>query len=314
MSGASVTLVTGAAGFAGSHLLDLLVSQGRDVVAWHRPSSPPTAIRGIRWRSVDLLQPAQVDRAVQADRPDRVFHCAGAAHVGQAWDRTVDTLAANVLGTHHLLAALRRSAPDARVLIPSSALVYAPSNDAVSEQHPLRPVSPYGLSKLAQEMVGIGAVGGPRVWIARPFNHYGPRQASSFVSSGFARQIAEIEAGCRPPEIAVGNLAARRDLTDVRDTVRAYTRILENGIQERPYNVCSGNAVPVSRLLDALLSRARVAIRVVVDPSRYRPNDIPIVLGDAQRIETELGWTPMVPVEQTLNDLLDYWRQRTERS
>jgi GDP-4-dehydro-6-deoxy-D-mannose reductase len=305
------TLVTGATGFAGGHLLDLLSSQGTDLVAWHRPNGHPRAdAAGIRWHSVDLLDRSGVRAAIRAITPRRVFHCAGAAHVGQAWDRTADTLAINVRGTHHVVEALREAAPDARLLIPSSALVYAPSIEALTENSPLRPSSPYGLSKLAQEMVGLGNRSGPRVWLARSFNHFGPRQDSSFATSGFARQIAEIEAGLRAPEIAVGNLEPRRDLTDVRDTVRAYVAILEHGIPERPYNVCSGRAPAVRDVLNTLLARTRVAIRIVSDPTRYRPNDSPIVLGDARRIREELGWHAEVPLERTLDDLLDFWRKR----
>ncbi len=305
------TLVTGAAGFAGSHLLDWLAAEAADVVAWHRPNgSRPTPAPGLRWQAVNLLDRESVRAAIEEIRPARVFHCAGAAHVGQSWDQTADTLAVNVMGTQHVVDALRETVPDARVLIPSSALVYAPSPEALSEDHVLRPPNPYGLSKLAQEMVGFGNLPGPRVWIARPFNHFGPRQDPSFVMSGFARQIADIEAGHRKPEIAVGNLEARRDLTDVRDTVRAYALILERGRPERPYNVCSGRALPVGELLETLLARTRTRIRVVTDPSRYRPNDSPIVLGNPGRIRDELGWHPTVPLEQTLDDLLAYWRAR----
>jgi GDP-4-dehydro-6-deoxy-D-mannose reductase len=305
------TLVTGAAGFAGSHLLDLLSARNTDIVAWRRPTSgaPPRAGR-IRWQGIEALDRAAVRAAIDDIKPSRVFHCAGAAHVGQAWDRTADTLAVNVLGTHHLVEALRDLAPEARMLIPSSALVYAPSSHALSEERPLNPAGPYGLSKLAQEMLAFNNTSGPKVWVARPFNHFGPRQDSAFVTAGFARQIADIEAGHRAPEISVGNLSARRDLTDVRDTVRAYDLILEHGRPERPYNVCSERALCIRDLLDMLLARARVPIAIVQDPARYRPNDSAIVLGDASRIKQELGWAPAIPLERTLDDLLAYWRDR----
>lgn len=184
----------------------------------------------------------------------------------------------------------------------------------MDEHRPLRPSSPYGLSKLAQELIGLGSSSSPRVWIARPFNHFGPRQASTFVTSAFARQIAEIEAGGHAPEIAVGNLEPRRDLTDVRDTVRAYTLILDDGQAERPYNVCSGRAVSIQDILDTLLAKARVPIRVVIDRSRYRPSDTPVVLGSAARVRQELGWEPVITLEHTLNDLLEYWRNRATHS
>ena len=309
------TLVTGAAGFAGGHLLDLLMSQGGDLVGWCRPNGrAPAASAGVRWAAVDLLDRDAVRAAIDELRPGRVFHCAGAAHVGQAWDRTTDALAINVLGTHHLVEALRAAAPACRLLIPSSALVYAPSANALREDALVRPSSPYGLSKLAQEMVGLGNPAGPQVWLARPFNHFGPRQDPAFATSGFARQIAEIEAGLKAPEISVGNLTTRRDLTDVRDTVRAYTAILDYGVPERPYNVCSGRALAVRDILDMLLAKARVSIRVVVDPARYRPSDSPIVLGDGRRIHDELGWHATVALEQTLDDLLDFWRAQRPAS
>ena len=146
------------------------------------------------------------------------------------------------------------------------------------------------------------------VSIARAFNHFGPRQDPAFSTSGFARQIAAIEAGLQPPEFRVGNLEAQRDLTDVRDTVRAYPMIAERGRPGRVYNVCSGRAVAIRDVLDMLLARARVPIRVHVDPARFRPNDVPLLLGDPARLREELGWTPLIPLEQTLDDLLGFWR------
>jgi GDP-4-dehydro-6-deoxy-D-mannose reductase len=241
-------------------------------------------------------------------RPSSVYHCAGAAHVGQSWDSSEWTFAINVRGTHHLLTALDRAGDDARVLIPSSALIYATTGEALTEQHPLMPSSPYGLSKLAQEMLGVRTNGRLSVTIARPFNHFGPRQDPHFAASGFARRIVDIEMGRSAPEISVGNLDAQRDLTDVRDTVRAYRLILERGQPARPYNVCSGRAISIRHVLDLLIARARVQVAVRVDPARYRPNDAPLVIGDPSRVREELGWTPEIPIEQTLDDLLAYWR------
>jgi GDP-4-dehydro-6-deoxy-D-mannose reductase len=308
----SEILVTGAAGFAGSHLIDLLARSGARVLGWHRPGgSPPRDGSAARWEAVDLLDPAQVEAAIARARPSAVYHCAGAAHVGRAWDATTPTFAINVLGTHHVLQAIERAGVDARVLVPSSALVYASASDALTEEHPLLPSSPYGLSKLAQEMLGAKTNGTLAVSIARPFNHFGPRQDPQFVASGFARRIADIEQGRWAPEISVGNLEARRDLTDVRDTVRAYQMILERGQPGRPYNICSGRAISIRELLDRLIARARVPVEVKVDPARYRPNDTPLLLGNPARLRDELGWTAEIPIEQTLDDLLEYWRSRT---
>lgn len=308
---AGEVLVTGAAGFAGSHLVDHLVEGGAEVVAWHRPGRPPAReVPRTRWEAVDLLDGDAVDAAVARLRPAAVYHCAGAAHVGRSWDSTEPTFATNVRGTHHLLRALERVGTPARVLVPSSALVYRAADEMLTEAHPLVPNSPYGLSKLAQEMLARRSNGPLGVTIARAFNHLGPRQDPQFAASGFARRIADIERGIWEPEISVGNLGARRDLTDVRDTVRAYRLILERGTPGQPYNVCSGHAMTIRELLDLLLARARVPVSVKVDPSRYRPNDTPLLVGDPSRLRDELGWMPTIPLEQTLDDLLEYWRSR----
>ena len=319
-----VTLVTGAAGFAGSHLLDLLsdsairlkpdptTADPTRLVGWYRPggTTPPTHGSTVTWDAIDLLDRSSVVDALARLRPATVYHCAGAAHVGQAWEQTEATLAINVRGTHHLIDGLSQAGTETRVLIPGSALVYRPASEALTEDHPLAPASPYGVSKLAQELLaGHTAGSGVQISIARAFNHFGPRQDPLFSTSGFARQIASIEAGRQPPEISVGNLDARRDLTDVRDTVRAYRTIAERGEPGRAYNVCSGRALAIREVLDLLVARARVPIRVHVDPARFRPNDVPLLLGDPTRLRDELGWAPIIPVERTLDDILQYWRQ-----
>jgi GDP-4-dehydro-6-deoxy-D-mannose reductase len=302
-------LITGAAGFAGSHLIELVAREAA-VVAWHRPAgrTPPQAQR-VRWQAVDLLDAAAVQQAIDEIRPASVYHCAGAAHVGRSWNATESTFAVNVRGTHHLLQALGQASLTTRVMIPSSAMVYRPSSEPLTEEHPLVPSSPYGLSKLAQEMLGARASNvRVSVTIGRAFNHVGPRQDPSFVASGFARQIAEIEAGLREPEVVVGNLDARRDLMDVRDTVRAYRAILDHGTPGRPYNISTGRAIAIGELLDLICTRAKVAIRIRVDPDRFRPNDVTMLVGDSSRLQRELGWAPAIPLSQTLDDLLEHWR------
>jgi GDP-4-dehydro-6-deoxy-D-mannose reductase len=265
----------------------------------------------MKWEAVDILDRPSVSDAIARLRPAVVYHCAGAAHVGQAWERTERPLAINVRGTHHLIDGLARAGAEARLLVPGSALVYRPAGEALTENHPLVPTSPYGVSKLAQELLGSHtSTAGVQIMIARAFNHFGPRQDPYFVASGFARRIADIEHGRWEPQISVGNLDARRDLTDVRDTVRAYRLILERGLPGRPYNVCSGRAIAIRDLLDQLIARARVPVEVRVDPARYRPNDTPLLLGDPGRLRDELGWTAQIPIEQTLDDLLEYWRTR----
>ncbi len=312
-------LITGAAGFAGGHLLDLLEHDtGSRIVAWRRPGEALPRGRSeqgpISWVTLDLRQRDAVDAAVADARPDFIYHLAGAAHVGEAWKKTAQTLAINALGTHYLLDAVARVGLQPRILIPSSAYVYEASPNAIGEDGTVRPNTPYGLTKVAQEMVGLMAFEehGIPVVISRSFNHVGPRQDPSFSTSSFARQIAMIEMGKAEPVLHVGNLTARRDLTDVRDTVRAYRVMIENGAPGRVYNVCSGVAHAVEDVLKALLGGARVPIEVRVDPARLRPNDTPIVLGDCRRLRDELGWRPQIPFEQTLRDLLDYWRDAAQ--
>jgi GDP-4-dehydro-6-deoxy-D-mannose reductase len=305
-------LVTGAAGFVGGHLLDLLDAGNDPVVAWRRPGEPfpppPTGQR-CHWVEVDVLDGTAVRAAIADIRPRAVYHLAGAAHAGLSWDRATATLQVNVLGTHHLLSALHEAGEDlCRVLIPSSALVYAPQDRGITETDPIAPRSPYALSKLAQEMCGAGNGFEAPVLLARSFNHVGPRQAPSFFAASFARQIARIELGLAEPVLRVGNLDARRDLTDVRDTVRAYAALMARGQPGRVYNVCSGLAYRVGDILDSLLGRARIRIAVTGDPSLLRPHDSALVLGDRTRIGAETGWTPALSIERTLDDLLDYWR------
>jgi GDP-4-dehydro-6-deoxy-D-mannose reductase len=294
-------LVTGARGFAGRHLVEHLESSGADVTKWTR-------------ESVDLLDGKAVARAIADVRPSVVYHCAGAAHVGQSFSNVADTLAANVLGSHHLLDALRRAGIRARVLMTGSSLVYRQSDRALKEDDPTGPATPYAVSKLAQEMLGQRGIreDGQHVLLSRSFNHTGPRQAPTYAAPTFAQQIALIEKGRMRPEIVVGNLDASRDLHDVRDTVRAYARIIERGEPGRIYNVCSGQAFRIRDVLDRLIAMSRVPVAVRVDPARFRPSDNLILWGDRTRIERELGWTPAIPLEQTLADLLAYWRKEVE--
>lgn len=303
-------LVTGATGFAGSHLLDDLRRDHQAVAAWANPGgTAPAALPGVHWQAVDLVNRASVVRAIEELAPSVVYHLAGAAHVGDSWADPVRPLRINTLGTHHLLDAIRLAGLRCPVLVAGSAVVYRPSTDALDEASPIGPSNPYGFSKLTQEVVAARDAWSP-VFLARPFNHVGPRQSPSYVASAFARQIAEIEAGVADAVLSVGNLDARRDLTDVRDTVRAYRLLVEKGRPARPYNVCSGRAYRIGDLLETMLRLARARITIAVDPDRLRPSDTPVVLGSPSRIAAETGWRATIPIDDTLSDLLDYWRQR----
>jgi len=302
-------LVTGATGFAGGHLLERLAAGGAAVHAIARAGGqPPLPRPGVRWSVVDLLDRDAVRRALEAARPSVIYHCAGFAHVQDAWKAPANPLRVNVLGTHYLLEGCRDLGLTCRVFVTGSAQIYAPSVAAIAEDDRLAPDNPYGISKLAQELTA--AASGSSVLLARPFNHAGPRQTPTYASSAFAHQIAGIEAGRAEPVLRVGNLDSRRDLTDVRDTVRAYQALAESGVPLKPYNVCSGRAYSMREILDILLSLARVRVRVEIDPARLRPSDNPVILGSHARLTADTGWRPEIPIEQTLSDLLDYWRAR----
>jgi GDP-4-dehydro-6-deoxy-D-mannose reductase len=311
-------LITGATGFVGGHLLDLIAADPVGIVGWRRAGAgealPPGYPEGgrVTWRDVDVADPRSVREAVDACAPSDVYHLAGASHVGQAWECTAEALATNVLGTHHLLEALRHVAPAARILLPCTALAYRQTPEPITEDSAVGPNNPYALSKLAQEMLGLRAWrdDGQPVIVTRSFNHVGPGQSPLFFASSFARQVAEIEAGRAEPVIHVGNLDAERDLTDVRDTVRAYRALVASGRPGGVYNVCSGRAHRVGDILAQLVARARVPVEVRIDPARLRPNDNPRVLGDPRRIQQETGWMPAIPIERTLDDVLDDWRRR----
>ncbi|MGE0392799.1 MAG: GDP-mannose 4,6-dehydratase [Vicinamibacterales bacterium] len=292
-------LVTGARGFAGSHLVEELTGAGADVLAWDRVD-------------VDLLDPVALRSALERARPAAICHCAGAPHVAQSWGDTASVLETNVIATSHLLGAVRDLLPGCRVLNIGSATVYRQTSDTLTEQHPLGPASPYAVSKLAQEMLAdrMHRDDGLDVVQTRSFNHTGPRQQPAFAAPAFARQVAMIEAGLGEPVLRVGNLTARRDLTDVRDVARAYRLILERGVSGTVHNVCSGTTHAMQAIVDGLCARVAVPVRVEPDPARYRPNDTPVVVGSHARLTAATGWEPTIPFDRMLDDLLDYWRGR----
>ena len=305
-----IALVTGATGFAGGHLLDCLAASQDEVHAVaHLGGQPPQPRPGVQWSAVDLLERPAVRAVLERARPAVIYHCAGLADVTDAARSPARALRINALGTHTLLEACREAGVSCRIVVTGSALIYAPRATAISEDDPIAPANPYGVSKLAQELTAMAS--GLPVLVARPFNHAGPRQSAAYASSAFAQQIAQIEAGRAEPVLRVGNLDAQRDITDVRDTVRAYRALAEHGTPLRPYNVCSGRAYRMRELLDILVAMARVRVRVEVDPARLRPSDNPIVLGSHARLTADTGWRPEIPIEQTMSDLLGYWRAAT---
>ena len=303
-----VVLVTGAGGFAGSYLVEHLLaspkrpkreggSTSQTVVAWTR-------------HTVDLLDRNRVRAAIGELRPTQVYHCAGKTHVAQSWRDSAQPLEDNVLATEFLFGALRDAGVRCRVLIPGSATVYAPSAEPIVESHTIAPANPYAISKLAQEQLALRAVeeDGLDVIVTRSFNHTGPRQTPAFVAPSMARQIALIERGQLEPVIKVGNLEARRDVTDVRDVVRAYVALMQSGATGVIYNVASGVARSIQSILDALVSRSHVPVRIEVDPARLRPNDVSVIAGDYSRLTAATGWRSEIPFDKMMDDLLSYWR------
>jgi GDP-4-dehydro-6-deoxy-D-mannose reductase len=306
-------LVTGAAGFVGGHLLDHLLGGGASVTGWYRPNSDITNLRGgVEWAAVELLDRDAVGRAVADCRPEAVYHLAGFAHVAQSWQHTLETYQNNVLATHHLLSAVQVVAPAARVLVTCSGAIYRPQDRPLVEDDPVVPASPYATSKLAQELLARHAWDEDQVQtlIARSFNHTGPGQDPSYVASGIARQLARIEAGMQAPTLRLGNLEPKRDLSDVRDVVRAYEAMMARATPGRPYNVCSGRQLSIRALVETFVSRTHASVSIEQDPALFRPNDLPLLVGDHARLTADTGWTPQISIEQTVDDLLDYWRRQ----
>ena len=302
-------LVTGAAGFAGSHLVEHLAAN-QDVVAWARTVPPEGLSRAAQWEQIDLLDRHAVRDTIRRLKPAAIYHCAGFPHTTGGWADAVTPLSANVLLTHYLLDAVRRAGVRCRMVLTGSATVYAASERPHREDDPLAPNTPYALSKLAQEQLGAAALteDGIDVILTRSFNHTGPRQTPAFAAASMARQIAWIERGQAEPVVRVGNLEARRDLTDVRDVVAAYAALMRSGVPGTIYNVASGIGRPIAAVLQGLVTRARVPVAIEADPSRLRPDDIPILIGDAGRLRAATGWAPAISFDRMLDDLLDYWR------
>jgi GDP-4-dehydro-6-deoxy-D-mannose reductase len=314
-------LITGATGFVGSHLSDYLLRQGETVhgtfIYEHELDTLPAHVRqGVTLHRCDLTEMAQVRQVVQTVQPDRIYHLAAIASVHKSWEGRELVLRVNLFGWLNLVEAIRETCPQTRTLMISSSEVYGKvpeQQQPISEACPLNPLSPYAFSKAAQELLCaqyLYAYQVPIV-IVRSFNHTGPRQSPNFVCSDFAKQIAEIEKGRREPVMSVGNLDARRDFSDVRDIVRAYHRALEHCPPGQPFNVASGHAVPVQDVLDTLLTFSTAPIEIRRDPERMRPSDVPLVLGDASRLQQQTDWRPEIALDETLRRVLDYWRQRT---
>jgi GDP-4-dehydro-6-deoxy-D-mannose reductase len=314
-------LITGITGFAGSHLAEYILANHRDakvygIIRWRSRMENVAHLRGqVELCEAELKDLASVQTCLAHIKPDRIFHLAAQSFVPASWKCAAETFATNVIGQVNLFEAARGLNLTPRIHVAGSSEEYGqvlPHEIPMKETNPLRPLSPYAVSKVAQDLLAYQyhMSYGMHIVRTRGFNHTGPRRGEAFVTSAFARQIAEIEKGKREAVIHVGNLEAKRDFTDVRDVVAAYWLSLEKGIPGEVYNIGSGVATSIKELLDLLLSLTKVEVRVEVDPKRLRPSDVPILLSDSSKFRTLTGWAPKIPFDRTLRDLLDYWRER----
>lgn len=296
-------LITGGLGFVGQHLARHLGACGDEVHTIDRHGEG----------AVDITDGPAIGAVIAGIAPDALYHLAGWADVGASWNDPVGAFRANAEGTLHVLRGCIEAGVE-RVLAVSSADLYGvvtPSELPLTESSPLRPASPYGASKAAAEALAQQAFLGHGVGVitVRPFNHLGPGQSEHFVAPALAARIARAERGDRRT-IPVGNLSARRDLTDVRDIVRAYRLLVEHGEPGEVYNVCSGRDIAIQELADLLVGLARRSIELEPDPSLLRPVDLPVLRGDPSKLQRATSWTPEISIETTLADLLDDMRSR----
>ncbi len=314
-------LVTGITGFAGSHLADFLVAHGSaEVYGFARASSSREHLdriaSKIRLSVCDMNDGAAVARALKEIRPDRIFHLAGQSFVPDSWQEPQTTLATNIIGALNLLEAVRQAGIQPLIHIAGSSEEYGSVTGEmpIKETAALNPLNPYGISKVAQDLLGLQYYKQYQLKIVRTraFPHLGPRQRETFVASDFAKQIAEMEKGKRPPVLSVGNLEAVRDFTDVRDIARAYWLCLDKGEAGDVYNICSGTGHKINEIPQAYLRHSRVKFEIKKDPQRGRPSEAVAVTGDGEKFRRRTGWAPEIPFEKTLTDLLGYWREKIE--
>lgn len=312
-------LITGVTGFVGSHLAEYLVSIGVSVYGTYRVRSRMEHLQSVKSKitlvECELKDANSVDQLIVSVRPDWIFHLAAQSFVPTSWNSPEDTLVNNIASEVNLFEAVRKYQVPARIQVACSSEEYGlvqPEETPIRETNPLRPLSPYGVSKVTQDLLAYQYHQSYGLFTVRTrtFNHEGPRRGESFVLSNFAKQIAEIEKGVKPPVLYVGNLEAIRDFTDVRDIVVAYKLALEHGEPGEVYNIGSGQPVRIKDALAQLLKMTKTAIDVKQDPARMRPSDVLILHADSSRFRQKTGWEPQIPFSRTLEDMLEYWRAR----
>ncbi len=309
-------LITGISGFVGPYLAQHIAETASEAEVWGLvwaadPAKAPPSVENI---AGDLTDISSLTTALNQVRPDIIFHLAAASSVAISWDHPGRFLEVNAVGTVNLLEVARTLDLDTKVVVSSSAEVYGAvpmDQQPITEDAPLAPLSPYAASKAAQDLLTaqyFHGYGLPTIRL-RLFHHTGPRRPTQFVASSFAHQIARIERGLDPPRLAVGNLEAVRDFTDVRDVARAYWLAATHGVPGEAYNVCSSRRTSIRRVLDMLLAHTEIEVEVDIDPNRLRAADIPCLVGDYSKFSETTGWQPEIPLVQTLGDLLDWWRE-----
>jgi GDP-4-dehydro-6-deoxy-D-mannose reductase len=312
-------LITGIAGFVGSHLAELLLTKGYEIHGLCRPRSKTDNIDSItnqlHLEDADLLDSHSLYATISRIKPDYIFHLAAQSFVPTSWVSPSVTLEVNIVGTANLFEAVRQAGIDPMIQIACSSEEYGlvlENEIPIKETNPLRPLSPYAVSKLAMDYLGYQyhQSYGVRIIRTRGFNHTGPRRGDTFAESNFAKQIALIEKGKQEPVIHVGNLDAERDYTDVRDMVRGYLLAVEKCDPGDVYNICTGKSVKIKDMLNILISLSKTKPKIVPDQSRMRPSDVPILTGDNAKFVKKTGWAAEVPFHKTMEDLLNYWRGR----
>lgn len=312
-------LITGATGFAGSFLCEYLLSLGNyEITGTYLSEKSLETIESCRSSinayQINLLEESHVQEMVSSVKPDFIYHLAAFTSPADSFSNPQQTIINNVTGQIHLLEAARQAdLKGTKILIVSSSDIYGkvdPQNLPINEETPFNPTNPYSVSKITQDMLGLQYFFSYNLSIVRvrPFNHIGPRQTADFVASAFAKRIAEMEKHNHHPVIAVGNLDAKRDFTDVRDMVMAYQQILEKGKIGDVYNIGSGKSYKIADILDMLLSETRAHVQVEQDQRLLRPTDVPELLCDNTKVQEIIDWQPKIPIEETLKDILDYWR------
>lgn len=310
-------LITGISGFVGSHLAEHLLSLHIEVAGTIRTRSSLKHIHHlqpvIQLYECELTDSIAVEKLIENVMPDLIFHLAAQSFVPESWASPLETINNNLAGQIHLFEAIRRRGLNCKILIACSSEEYGQvqaDEVPIKESNPLRPLSPYAISKIAQNFLGYQyfKTYGLHTVCTRTFNHTGPRRGEQFVSSNFAKQIVEIEMGLKPPVLYVGNLEAKRDFTDVRDVVRAYGLALDKCDPGEIYNIASGTGREIREILQTLLSFSKVSIEIEEDKERLRPVDVKVLVGDYSKFHAKTGWFPKIPFEQTMEDLLNYWR------